>query len=205
MEFMEPFDPFRRLLFMAIIKLWPSQQSKQAQFDQIVRPHLKKLYQLAYRFTGNPTDAEDMVQDVLLKLYPKLDELIQIEKPGPWLARVLYRHNIDHYRKQQRTAIDQSDDGTCYDDIETQNAQPTEFMESSQTQTALNQGLHQLSTDHRDLIMLHDVEGYTLVEIQQILDTPIGTLKSRLSRSRSKLREILSAMEPFNEPRRVSQ
>lgn len=190
---------------MAIIKFWPSQKSKQTQFDQLVRPHMKKLYQLAYRFMGNASDAEDMVQDVLLKLYPRVDELAQIEKPGPWLARILYRHNIDVYRKQQRSALDQSDGEADYDEIANPQNQPTEFIESSQTITTLSQALSQLNSDSRDLIILHDVEGYTLTEIQKIMDTPLGTLKSRLSRSRTKLREILSAMEPIQEPQRVSQ
>jgi len=190
---------------MAIIKLWPSQRSKQIQFDQLVRPHLKKLYQLAYHFTGNPANAEDMVQDVLLKLYPKMDELAQIERPGPWLARVLYRHNIDTYRKQQRSALDQSDGGNVYDEVEAPYAQPIEFTATEQTQLALTHALNQLNANQRDLIILHDVEGYTMAEIQLILDTPIGTLKSRLSRSRNKLREMLADMEPFDEPQRVSQ
>ncbi len=190
---------------MTILKFRPSQRSKQAQFDQLVRPHLKKLYQLAYRFTNNQADAEDMVQDVMLKLYPRVDELAQIEKPGPWLARILYRHNIDTYRKKQRSALDQSDsDNDGYNQLENTHAQPSDFTESSQTQTALAQALDQLNTDQKDLIILHDVEGYTLVEIQQILDTPIGTLKSRLNRSRTKLREMLSHMEPFNDSQRVS-
>lgn len=194
---MEPFHLSYRYLFMSIIKLWPSKRSNQAQFDQLVSPHLKKLYQLAYRFTGNPTDAEDMVQDVLLKLYPRVDELAKIEKPGPWLARILYRHNIDHYRKQQRSALHLSDSEASYNDIESQNSQPSEFMQTNQTQTLLTQALGQLNSDQRDLVLLHDVEGYSLVEIQQILETPLGTLKSRLSRSRLKLREILSESGTF--------
>jgi len=190
---------------MTIIKFWPPQRSKQAQFDRLVRPHLKKLYQLAYRFTGNPSDAEDMVQDVMLKLYPRVDELAQIEKPGSWLARILYRHNIDTYRKKQRSALDQSDnDEDNYNQLENSHTQPSEYTQSSQTQIALGHALDQLNADQKDLIILHDVEGYTLVEIQQILDTPMGTLKSRLSRSRTKLREILSHMEPFNDSQRVS-
>jgi RNA polymerase sigma factor (sigma-70 family) len=190
---------------MAIINLWSPQRSKQAQFDQLVKPHLKKLYQLAYRFTGNPTDAEDMVQDVMLKLYPKVDELAQIEKPGPWLARILYRHNIDAYRKKQRSALDQSDNDDSYNELENKHAQPAEVTESTQTQAALTHALNQLTAEQKDLIILHDVEGYTLVEIKQILDTPIGTLKSRLSRSRTKLREMLAGMEPSDETQRVSQ
>lgn len=183
---------------MSIINLWPSQKSKQIQFDHLVRPHLKKLYQLAYRFTGNAADAEDMVQDVMLKLYPRTDELAQIERLGAWLAKILYRHNIDIYRKQQRSALDQSDGDDSLDELQNKHAQPAEFTQSSQTQLALSHALNQLNVHQQDLIILHDIEGYTLAEISQIIETPIGTLKSRLSRSRTKLREILSPKEPFD-------
>jgi RNA polymerase sigma factor (sigma-70 family) len=190
---------------MAVIKLWPFNRSKEDQFDHLVRPHLKKLHQLAYRFTGNKSDAEDMVQDVLLKLYPRLQEMLEIEKPGLWLARVLYRHNIDYYRKQQRSPLQHADtDEDQLNELASSSHQPTEFVESEQTQMQLQDALNSLNDDQRDLVVLHDVEGYTLVEIQDILGVPLGTLKSRLNRSRAKLRDLLNKREPFSEKTRVS-
>lgn len=190
---------------MAILNFWSSQRSKQLKFDELVRPHLNKLYQLAYRFSGNKCHAEDMVQDLLLKLYPRIDELAQIEQVGPWLARILYRHNIDNYRKQQRSALDLSSHEIACDEIQTTQMQPSDSAQQHQTQMTISQALDSLTDKHKDLIILHDVEGYTLAEIEKILSTPLGTLKSRLSRGRSLLREKLIHMEPFNEYRRVSQ
>jgi len=72
-------------------------------FETLLRPHLDALYRLAYRFTGNPADAEDLVQDVLIKLYPRRAELASIERLRPWLARVLYRQFVDKSRIHART------------------------------------------------------------------------------------------------------
>ncbi|TNF35939.1 MAG: RNA polymerase sigma factor, partial [Gammaproteobacteria bacterium] len=73
---------------MTILNFWSRKQSSHDQFELLLRPHLRRLYNLAYRFSGNRDDAEDLVQDVLLKLFPRLHEMQAIEKLGPWLARV---------------------------------------------------------------------------------------------------------------------
>jgi len=195
---------------MAVINLWPFGRSEHVQsehdnFEQLVQPHLNRLYKLAYRFTGHRDDAEDLVQDVLLKLYPRLQEMQKIEMLGPWLSRVLYRQFIDKLRSQQRSPVQFTDEEQSYYESQADSAQlPAELFESRLTQEALQQALDELSEDMRILVMLHDVEGYTLQEIHQMLDVPVGTLKSRLSRARTKLKEILSQMELFSEAVRVN-
>lgn len=190
---------------MAVINLWPFGRSEHDQFERLIQPHLNRLYKLAYRFTGQRDDAEDLVQDVLLKLYPRLEEMQNIDMLGPWLSRVLYRHFIDKLRSQQRSPIQFTDDEQSYYETQADSAQlPAELLESRLTQETLQQALDELSEDMRILVMLHDVEGYTLKEIHQMLDVPVGTLKSRLSRARTKLKEILTQMELFSETLRVN-
>ncbi|MFQ5488882.1 MAG: RNA polymerase sigma factor, partial [Gammaproteobacteria bacterium] len=84
---------------MAKILGFSSKRADQAHFERLLRPHLEQLYRLAYRFTGNATDAEDLVQDLLIKIYPRREELKQVEKLRPWLARVMYNLFIDHKRR----------------------------------------------------------------------------------------------------------
>ena len=74
-------------------------------FEELVRPHLERLYRLAYRFTGQVADAEDLLQDVLIKLYERRDELTSIEDLGPWLSRVLYNRFVDKQRSYARSRL----------------------------------------------------------------------------------------------------
>lgn len=190
---------------MGIMNVWPIRRDAHAQFEQLLQPHLQQLYRLAYRFTGQRDDAEDLLQDLLLKLYPRLDELQSIEKPGPWLARVLYRQYIDRLRSKKRSPLQPMDDEQAvYEVHASDDAQPSDVADTAIKSRLLQAALDQLNEDQRTAIMLHDVEGYSLQELQQILDVSQGTLKSRLSRARAKLRELLQIMEPDMHLPRVS-
>lgn len=190
---------------MKILKLWTSKRSDHECFEVLVKPHVEQLYKLAYRLSGQGFDAEDLVQDTLLKLYPRLPELQKIEKLGPWLARVLYRHFIDKQRGVQRSPVQYTDDEhALYEDTMDDALQPMALLEYELTQECLQLALDQLNPDQRLVLLLHDVEGYTLLEIQDIQGVALGTLKSRLHRAQQKLREILVQMEPFEDVRRVN-
>ncbi len=186
---------------MAKIFHWPFKASPHDEFDKLLRPHLQHLYKLAYRFTRQQDDAEDLVQDLLLKLFPRLDEMRDIEKLSPWLSRILYRMYVDRYRSQQRSPLQLIDDeASFYSDKESEQPQPSEQLSSGQHAKQLQQALDQLNDDQRCLVILHDVEGYTLKEISELQDTALGTLKSRLNRARGKLRDILHKQGTFLQP-----
>jgi RNA polymerase sigma factor (sigma-70 family) len=191
---------------MTVIKLWPSRHSEHEQFEVLIQPHLKQLYKLAYRFSGQRDDAEDLVQDVLLKLFPRLKEMQSVEKLGPWLARVLYRHFIDKLRSKQRSPLHLvgEDEGKIIESYSETTPGPAGVENAAMLQNQLQHSLNQLNEDQRMLVILHDVEGYTLQEIHSMHDVSIGTLKSRLNRARTKLRELLKNVEPFNADSRVN-
>ena len=182
---------------MGMINLWPFSKDSHAQFEELVSPHMNNLYKLAYRLTGQRDNAEDLVQDLLLKVYPRLQEMQGIEKLAAWLSRVLYRLFIDQYRHQQRSPINlMSDENVIYNTHASNMAGPSDVANAELSQELINAALAQLSVDRRILIMLHDVEGYSLQEINEITDIPVGTIKSRLSRARNKLRKIIQSREP---------
>ena len=190
---------------MPVFKLWPSKRAEHERFEILIKPHINRLYKLAYRLTEQYSDAEDLVQDVVLKLYPRLTELTSVEKLSPWLSRVLYRQFIDQQRALQRSPLDYTDDEQIlYADTVTNTLGPLELLESELTQDKLQEALEQLNPQQRLVLLLHDLEGYTLEEIHYMQDTAVGTLKSRLHRSRNKLQEILSIMEPFTDAERVN-
>ncbi len=169
-------------------------------FENLLRPHLKHLYRVAYRFTGNAPDAEDLIQDLVVKVYQRPDDINGVERLRPWLTRVMYRMFIDNRRRYSRSpihlAVDNSlpgeeDSGPLHDTLPTSDPGPAEELEQDHKSRALREAMERLSDDHRVVIMLHDVEGYTLEEIAKVLECPIGTLKSRIHRARARLRGLL--------------
>lgn len=171
--------------------------SQTSEFEKIIHPYILKLYRVAFRLCGSASDAEDLVQDVLVKVYPKRKTLVKLENPGPWLVKVLYRTFIDERRRMARSPLHlilQSNDdenNSALESIPTQTSGPEEISENNQLRDRLMRAINSLNLDQRDLCILHDVEGYTLIELEEILETPIGTLKSRLHRARASLRKIL--------------
>lgn len=185
----------------------------QAQFDQLVRPHLDHLYKLAYRFTGTADRAEDLVQDLLVRVYPRCDELAGIEWLRPWLTRVMYRIFIDQVRHNARSphmpiadsalANEFTDEGDPYADVPGMAPGPEDEIEMHFDRERLTRAWEQLNPDHRALLTLFEIEGYTLQELETMLECTRGTLKSRLSRARSRLADLLSGKEPSGPVDRV--
>lgn len=173
-----------------MISLFSNWRSDQSAFEALVMPHVSGLYRLAYHYCGQQSDAEDLVQELLLKLIHRIEEMQKVERLRPWLAKALYHLFIDRLRSQQRSPIDTMQP----DQVETMQAGAVAG-ESSERLVLIDniaQALRQLNHEQRMLVVMHDVENYTLAELETILDTPLGTLKSRLHRARAKLRQILS-------------
>ncbi len=162
-------------------------------FEALLQPHIRHIYQVAYRFCGNTHDSEDLIQDLLVKLYPQQEEMQSIEYLRAWILRVLYHLYLDTKRREQRSPMARlDDDESKLDSVVDTSLSPEALVENDFTQQRLTDALTMLNDKHRVLVILSDVEGYSLKELATILDTPIGTVKSRLSRARSQLRILLS-------------
>lgn len=159
-------------------------------FEELISPHIDQIYRLAYRFTGERERAEDLIQDLLIKLYNKRDELKNIDPLRPWINRVLYNLFIDSTRSAGRQPTNNPAEFDMTQ-IESRNS-PEQDFESSKMHTKVLAALGKLNADQRALVTMHDMEGFTLPELVNLLDTPIGTLKSRLHRARAKVREEIS-------------
>jgi RNA polymerase sigma-70 factor (ECF subfamily) len=173
-------------------------------FDGLLRPHLPRLFRLAYRFTQSESDAEDLVQELLVKMLPRVAQLTRLDLPGPWLARALYHLYIDQIRDTRRRdkGLGQRLEGEqVLEDLEDETgADPETVAERAQQHRRLAHALRLLSPDHRAVIAWHDIEGYTLDELSTELEIPIGTLKSRLHRARAHLRELLQSPSTAADP-----
>lgn len=178
-----------------------SSESHKATFEKLVQPHFDRLWRLAFRLTSRKAEAEDLFQELLIKAYGKLDDLVAIDDPGSWLSRVMYNLFIDERRRFARMRMHVVEEGFLpgdgleglagSDNPEANQQRYDKFRE-------LGAALAQLSDEHRIIVLLHDTEGYKLEEIHNLMDIPVGTVKSRLHRARARLREILTEGGTFS-------
>lgn len=163
-------------------------KEKEQSFEAIISPHMNNLFKVAYQYTGTKHDAEDLLQDLLEYLFTKQTELRQIEKLKPWLMRCLYNRFIDLYRKKQRQPN--------LEDIDDEKIQPLfrhfDNHQQDDQHKEIYQAMNKLSADQRAVVTLHDINGYTLPELANIMDIPLGTLKSNLHRARATLKQHIS-------------
>ena len=176
-------------------------QDRRAEFEALVRPHLEWLYRLAYRYTAQAQDAEDLVQELLVRLYRNPEQLAELNAPRPWLTRSLYNLFIDQWRHRRRTPfghLHQEPWEALFLD-QAGGATPESELQSAGLRRLVLEALYRLDAEHRALLVLHDVEGHTLPELADTLGLPLGTLKSRLFRARRKLRRQLGGGNPLEQ------
>lgn len=174
----------------------PDDQNQRASFDALLRPHLDRLYRLSFGLAGSKADAEDLFQDVLVKAFGRLDDLLDVREPGSWLCRVMYNHFIDNRRRFARARLVSVEENQLPgQSVESMpgDLDPVRDAERLDDITRLDQAFAVLSDKHRLVVLLHDTEGYKLEEIHKITGDPVGTIKSRLHRARARLRDILAA------------
>jgi RNA polymerase sigma-70 factor (ECF subfamily) len=159
-------------------------------------PYLDQLYSAALRYTRNPADAEDLVQETFARAYDRFHQFRPGTNLKAWLYRILTNSYINRYRRQQRrpeeVSADADPDFSLYDRIAGSTAASTEQQVLEQlTDAEVTQALSELPEQFRIAVYLADVEGFSYAEISEIMDTPIGTVMSRLHRGRSRLQRAL--------------
>lgn len=176
--------------------LFLSDRNDRKKYERFISPHVNHLYSLAFRLSNNRHDAEDITQDLLVKLFTRQHKLYAMDNPKPYLSRALYNQYVDHMRRQGRHL------NTSDIDIDTELMSPENPQSSPEAATEfdlgtdrINEALAQLSDDHRALIVLHDIEGFTFEEISSMLNIARGTAKSRHHRARAALKSRLTVQE----------
>lgn len=173
-------------------------ETSQRTFERLLRPHLRQLHRLAYHLTGGAQDAEDLLQDVLMKLFQRTDELSSIVDLAPWISRVMYNLYIDQRRRSRtrRFNFTQPRVGELPEEDELHRVPspapgPEDDASVQLDIRRVDRALVALSDEHRIVVLLHDGEEYTMEEIASITGVPVGTVKSRLHRARDRLRQLL--------------
>lgn len=176
----------------------PSDAELSALFEADALPYLDQLYRTALRMTRNPTDAEDLVQETFTKAFAAFRSYQQGTNLRAWLFRILRNTYINSYRKAQRQpstgSAEELTDGQLLD-IETREAGGVRSAEIEALESLgdedVNDALAALPEDFRIAVVLADVEGFSYREIAEIMDTPVGTVMSRVHRGRKSLRRLL--------------
>lgn len=180
-----------------------SEPERRERFVEEALPHLDALYGAALRYTRNRTDAEDLVQDTMARAYSSFHQYEPGTNLRAWLYRVLSTTYISRWRKTQRrpqeVAAEQEggEDGdestfSLFDRLagSTSRAAETEVLEQL-TDEEVREALADLPESFRMAVYLADVEGFRYAEIAEIMDTPVGTVMSRLHRGRARLQRAL--------------
>jgi RNA polymerase sigma-70 factor (ECF subfamily) len=174
------------------------QRSSQHEFDQLVRPHLDGIYGRAYALTGSVQDAEDLTQEVCIRASSRLGELARHEKPRAWLMQVLYRLFVDFVRSRRRSPVRLMVRDDAHASVEaaiSTDPGPEQQADASIFFKRLHLAWQRLTTDEQLLLALHGIEGLSLPEIQDITGIPVGTIKSRLHRSRIRLGKLMTTAD----------
>lgn len=159
-------------------------------------PHLDALYNFALRLTSEPNDAEDLVQDTVVKAYRFFDSYEKGTNAKAWLFRILKNSYINKYRKQSKKPqeVDYDEVSSFYESIRAARTDTSDLedrMYRDLMDDELSLALEDLPEDFRTVVLLCDVEGFTYEEIANMLDVPIGTIRSRLHRGRNLLKSQL--------------
>ncbi len=167
--------------------------SKTEEFEQEALVHLDTLYNVALRLTGNPADAEDLVQDTVTKAYRSWDKYETGTNCRAWLVTILRNTFINQFRKKSRRPnpvdYDALEDINVFDAV--QEADPEGAFFRFIVDEEVKRAIQELPEEFRIPVVLSDVEGMAYQEIAEILDVPVGTVKSRLFRGRRRLQKVL--------------
>jgi RNA polymerase sigma-70 factor, ECF subfamily len=166
---------------------------KQVDFEREMLPHLDALYNFAIRLTTDPIDAEDLVQDTIVKAFRFFSSYEKGTNAKAWLFRILKNSYINNYRKKskQPQQVDYDEVSTYYETVRSEQSDTTDMediMYRDMLDDQITKALQRLPEDFRTVVLLCDVEGFTYEEIANMLDVPIGTIRSRLHRGRNLLR-----------------
>jgi RNA polymerase sigma-70 factor, ECF subfamily len=173
------------------------QANEDAAYDELVRTYHVSIYQVAYRMLGDTADASDVVQEIFLKVFRHIGGFKSEASLKTWIFRIALSEILNRLRWWKRryrsstVSIDEpapNGNGHYFADSK---PTPEEVLQSKEQEDAVQHALRKLSSDHRSIVVLRDIEGFSYAEIAGVLGVSIGTVKSRLARARADLKKSL--------------
>lgn len=173
-------------------------------FEQLILAHEKMVYHVALRIFGNAEDAKDFSQEAFLKAYRNIQKFDERASFSTWIYRITVNACIDEMRKRKgkpSVSLEQemeNEDGAWALQVADERETPEEALLRREKQREILLALEQLSPEHKAVVVLRDVRGLSYEEIAEILEKPVGTVKSRICRARSQLKEEILKLREQN-------
>lgn len=170
-------------------------------FERLIQQYEKKVYNFAYRYVGNPEDAADIAQEALVRAYTSLSNFRGNSSFQTWLLRITYNACLDELRKRSRqklTSIDETvfgDEGEMARQFADSADGPEALVEREELQRTVHETIQELDDEHRTMILMRDLQGYSYNQIADVLGLNLGTVKSRINRARQALKEKFGNLE----------
>ena len=170
-------------------------------WEEIVQRYNRRIYNICYRFAGSPDDAQDLTQDVFIKMYRTLNSY-DVERGAfmTWVTTITRNLLVDHFRKSKQDRMTYSLDSApsehedampLSEQIPDKTAPPDSRVHNRETRETIHRALQKLSPDLREAVILRDLQDMDYREIATILKVPEGTVKSRINRGRAELARLL--------------
>jgi RNA polymerase sigma-70 factor (ECF subfamily) len=174
------------------------QANEDAAYDELVRTYHASMFHVAYRMLGDSADASDAVQDIFLKVFRNIQGFRGDCALKTWIYRIALSEILNRlrwWRRRFRSATVSLDEPPADNrqPIQLVDSQPSplQALETKEQDQAIQQALNRLSGEHRSILILRDIEGFSYSEISDVLGVSIGTVKSRLARARADMRKSL--------------
>ncbi len=168
-----------------------------AAWDVLMERYRRKVFHISYKFTGRHDDAEDLTQEIFLKVFRSLEKFNRDADFSTWLSSVARNYCIDHYRASKREKQVMVEDLLAFDLAPAASGNPQRALEEGDRRSFLRHGLDRLPPKLREAVVLRDLHGLSYQEMATRLALPEGTVKSRINRGREELaRLLLKAQQP---------
>lgn len=183
-----------------ILLIKRSQKGDVDAFESLISDNTKFVYNIALKMLKNKEDAEDISQEALIKVYKNIDSFNMDSSFRTWMYRIVVNTCLDHMRKNKITtvSIDKpiiAEHNEFQVEIEDKRPSPEALLERKETQKLVIKALNQLDDCFKTAIILRDINDLSYEEIADILTCSLGTVKSRISRGRQKLKEVMEKDE----------
>jgi RNA polymerase sigma-70 factor (ECF subfamily) len=174
------------------------QANEDTAYDELVRIYHASVFHVAYRMLGDPSDAADAVQEIFLKVFRNVGGFRGDSSLKTWIYRIAFSEILNRMRwwkRRFRSATVSLDDGpegrAPFFHLAAPGPSPHQALETKEREGAIQHALTKLSGDHRSIVILRDIEGFSYSEIAEVLGISVGTVKSRLARARADMKKSL--------------
>ncbi len=180
-------------------------EGRESAYRELVTRYERPIFSLVYRMVRDRTLAEDLAQEAFIRAFDAIDTYDPTYKFSSWIFKIANNHTIDHLRKRKLDTVsihgsphadNQEEEERTQITLETANENPEEYTESRELGSRIEQAIGRLRPDYRSAVLLRHVEGHSYDEIAEIMEIPLGTVKTYLHRARGELRELLADVEP---------